>query len=253
MKLQSVDSYQPGLVQTHGVSHVEGRPSRGEPSSSTFFHAGHGDQAPATFSPRTNGEIAGQHAFDSLGGMLTGYAVTPGGPLRDDPSTRGVFRGDDGQAYLRQGDQTYPARYDKDNGTWRIHTPDNPAKYAYPVKQDESGNWRAHGDVGLPGGFRGAPPAGIGWGQHAVLQLQQQVQHLQNQQAQLQQEHQNLHSQLQQFPGPQHANRSPAELAQLQGMLQSQLGNVTNQLQAVNQQIQQANQQLVQLQNELQH
>nr|WKF56986.1 Toxin [Paraburkholderia busanensis] len=186
-------------------------------------------------------------------GVPLAYTGKPSGPLRADPATPGVYRADNGQAYIKQGGQMFAVKYDGDNRTWRVYSPDNPAKYAYPVKQDESGNWHAHGDVGLPGGFRGAPPAGIGWGQHAVLQLQQQVQHLQNQQAQLQQEHQNLHSQLQQFPGPQHANRSPAELAQLQGMLQSQLGNVTNQLQAVNQQIQQANQQLVQLQNELQH
>ncbi|WP_146120227.1 DUF6543 domain-containing protein [Paraburkholderia sp. BL21I4N1] len=184
--------------------------------------------------------------------MPAHYAIEPDGPLRADAIHQGVFKDDSGAAYIRQDARAFPVKYDKDNGTWRVHHPDMPTKYAYPVKQDDSGGWHAHGEVGVPGGWRGGMPAGISFGHHAVAQLQQQVQQLQFQRQDLMQQRQNLQAQLQQFPGPQHANRSPLELAFQQGMLSTQLANVNNQLQAVEQQLQQANQQLQQLQNELQ-
>lgn len=186
-------------------------------------------------------------------GVPTSYASTPSGPLHADPAAHGVYRDGKGHAFIRQGDQTHPVRYDKDNSTWRVHSPANPTKYQYPVKRDENGTWQMHGEVGLPGGWKGAPPHGAGWAQHAVIQLQQQVQQLEHQRQQLQQQRHDLQSQLQQFPGPQHASRSPLERAILQNMLQTQLTNLGNQLHAVEQQVQQANQQLQQLQNELPH
>lgn len=183
-------------------------------------------------------------------GVPAHYAIEPDGQLRADAIHRRVYRDDCGAAYIRQGTQAYPVRYDKDNGTWRVHRPDSPTKYAYPVKPDDSGSWHAHGEVGVPGGWRGGAPAGMSFGHHAIAQLQQQVQQLQFQRQDLLQQRQDLQAQLHQFPGPQHANRSPLELAFLQSVLSAQLANVNNQLHGVEQQLQQANQQLQQLQNE---
>lgn len=189
-------------------------------------------------------------------GVPKHYVREADGPLRADAGNQGapgVYRDDKGAAYIRQGAQTYPVTYDKDNGTWRVHHPDNPTKYRYPVRQDENGAWHAHDEVGVPGGWRGGPAAGASWVQHATAQLQQQVQQLQFQTQDLVQQRQNLQDQLHQFPGPQHANRSPLELAFLQGTLNTQIANINNQLHAVEQQLLQVNLQLQQLQNDLQH
>ncbi|WP_146749728.1 hypothetical protein [Paraburkholderia bryophila] len=189
-------------------------------------------------------------------GVPTHYAREPEGPLKAEAghqAERGVHRDDKGAAYIRQGGETFPITYDKDNGTWRVHYPENPTKYRYPVRQDGNGVWHVHDKVGQPGGWRGAPPTGISWTQHATTQLQQQAQQLQFQRQDLMQQRQHLQDQLHQFPAPQHANRSPLELAVLQSMLNSQIANINAQLHAIEQQLQQTNQQLQQLQNEPQH
>jgi len=85
-------------------------------------------------------------------GVPETYARKPQGSLHADPDSSGVFRDETGQAYIRSGEQMYPVKYDKDNGTWRVYVPENQAKCQYPVKLDEHGNWQAHGDVGLHGG-----------------------------------------------------------------------------------------------------
>ncbi|MFM0558148.1 helix-turn-helix domain containing protein, partial [Paraburkholderia sediminicola] len=84
-----------------------------------------------------------------------GYARQPAGRLEADPDSPGIFRDSKFQAYIRANGQTWPVRYDTDNGTWRVYQPDNPTKYQYPVRLDAHGNWQVHGDTGIPGG---APP-----------------------------------------------------------------------------------------------
>ncbi|MFM0645841.1 hypothetical protein PQR14_16055 [Paraburkholderia bryophila] len=220
--------------------------------------------APAVFDTSAHGSSNGERRASGVSpdesrpftsnagfGVPAHYAIEPVGRLRADAIHRGVYKDDSGAAYIRQGTQTYPVRYDKDNGTWRVHRPDRPTKYAYPVKPDDSGSWHAHGEVGVPGGWRGGAPGGMSFGHHAIGQLQQQVQQLQLQRQDLLQQRQHLQGQLHPFPGPQHANRSPLELAFLQSALSAQLANVNNQLHGVEQQLQQANQALQHLQNEL--
>jgi DNA-binding CsgD family transcriptional regulator len=91
-------------------------------------------------------------------GVPETYARKPQGSLHADPDSSGVFRDETGQAYIKSGEQMYPVKYDKDNGTWRVYVPENQAKYQYPVKLDEHGNWQAHGDVGLHGGTPAISP-----------------------------------------------------------------------------------------------
>ncbi|MFM0228550.1 hypothetical protein PQR32_42045, partial [Paraburkholderia dipogonis] len=84
--------------------------------------------------------------------MPEGYARQPAGNLEADPDSPGIFRDSKLQAYIRANGQTWPVRYDTDNGTWRVYQPDNPTKYQYPVRLDAHGNWQVHGDTGIPGG-----------------------------------------------------------------------------------------------------
>ncbi|MFM0228554.1 hypothetical protein PQR32_42065, partial [Paraburkholderia dipogonis] len=84
--------------------------------------------------------------------MPEGYARQPAGKLEADPDSPGIFRDSKLQAYIRANGQTWPVRYDADNGTWRVYQPDNPTKYQYPVRLDAHGNWQVHGDTGIPGG-----------------------------------------------------------------------------------------------------
>ncbi|PQV45204.1 hypothetical protein [Paraburkholderia sp. BL21I4N1] len=91
----------------------------------------------------------------------------------------GVAYDDKGQGFIKQDALTLPVRYDKANGTWRVFTPENPTKYQPPVSQDNNGTWQVHGNVGLPGGFKGDLMAA----QAAVLritQLQQRIPQLEN-------------------------------------------------------------------------
>jgi hypothetical protein len=88
------------------------------------------------------------------------YAARPKGNVEADPDNPGVLRDDNGQSFVQAGEHNWPVRYDKDNGTWRVYQPDNPAKPQYPVALDAQGNWRRHDDVGLKGGNNGATAAG---------------------------------------------------------------------------------------------
>ncbi len=86
------------------------------------------------------------------------YARKPDGNLQADLHSPGVLRDDKGQAFIRSGDQSWPVRYDRDNGTWRVYDPHNPTKYQYPVTADGNGRWQGHNDVGLKGGAPRLPP-----------------------------------------------------------------------------------------------
>ncbi len=177
-----------------------------------------------------------------------GYAHNPSGQVRMDPDTRGLFRDDKDQAFIKAGDQTYAVRYDKDNGTWRAYRPDDPAKPQYPVKPDEHGNWQVHNDVGLKGGGGESQRPAMGWAQQGdiPLHLQARQMELQNQRQQLLQQRQDVEHQINQFPGPGNANRSGLELAHLHHMLTSRRDNLTNQLNQLEQQLQQVHQQMQQ-------
>jgi hypothetical protein len=85
----------------------------------------------------------------------TQYAGKPKGNLGADPNSPGVLRDEKGQSYIQAGEQNWPVRYDKDNGSWRVYQPGDPAKLQYPVELDEQGNWQVHHDVGLKGGSPG--------------------------------------------------------------------------------------------------
>lgn len=174
-------------------------------------------------------------------GVPVQYARTPGGDLHTDPGAQGVLRDDKGQAYIDVSGKTYPVRYDKDNGTWRVNNPDDPAKFQYPVRQDEQGNWQVHDDVGLKGG--GNP----GRVSQALLTRRTQ---LETQRQQLQHDQHQLQEQLRQFPGPQNAGRSGMELAYLHNALQGRLADVSNRLQNVNQGLQQVEQEIQQYQQQ---
>lgn len=158
------------------------------------------------------------------------YARKPGGDLHADPANPGVFRDARGQTYIEASGEAYPVRYDKDNGTWRVYNPDDPAKFQYPVRPDGQGQWQVHDDVGLKGG---------GWGNHVPQDLQARHAQLLNQRQQLRHEQQHLQDQLVQFPGPGNAHRSGMELAYLQHALQGRLSDVNNRLQALEHEVQQ--------------
>ncbi|MFM0161328.1 hypothetical protein [Paraburkholderia sediminicola] len=189
-------------------------------------------RAPGTSAPSTSGT-----QFD----VPAQYASKPAGNLQADPHSPGVFRDDKGQAFIRSGDQTWPVRYDRDNGTWRVYNPDNPTKYQYPVRADENGNWQVHNDVGLKGGGGDAKRPGIGAEQQVNLQqdLQMQRAQLENQRQPLLLQRQDLENQLRQFPGPQHANRTGLEQAQLYHMLQARLADTNRRLHTLDQELQQ--------------
>ncbi|MFL9907380.1 hypothetical protein [Paraburkholderia sp. RL17-337-BIB-A] len=102
--------------------------------------------------PKTNAPPASDSHFD----VPAQYAGKPKGNLEADPNSPGVFRDENGQSYIQAGEQNWPVRYDKDNGTWRVYHPDDAAKLQYPVGLDEQGNWQVHDDVGLKGGNPGA-------------------------------------------------------------------------------------------------
>ncbi|PQV52163.1 hypothetical protein [Paraburkholderia sp. BL21I4N1] len=116
------------------------------------------------------------------------YASKPYGSLHADVNNQGVYKDDKGTAYIKQRVRTYPVKYDKGNGTWRVYRPDNSTKYQYPVRTDRSGNWHTHGEVGLAGGWEGDPLASLNKAQHEIMDLRAQIQRLENQKQQLTQQ-----------------------------------------------------------------
>jgi hypothetical protein len=92
------------------------------------------------------------------------YAVQPApGSLKPAAGQKGVLTDNQGNYYIANGGKTYPARFDRDNGTWRVLQADNPYRPQYPVRLDAQGNWQIHNDVGLKGGM---DPAGAGAAGH---------------------------------------------------------------------------------------
>jgi hypothetical protein len=99
--------------------------------------------------PNTSSEASAQFTVPKE------YARAPNGGLKANNDFPGVFQDDKGNNFVQAGNQNWPVRYDKDNGTWRVYNPDNAAKPQYPVQLDEHGDWQVHNNVGLKGGNPG--------------------------------------------------------------------------------------------------
>lgn len=93
---------------------------------------------------------ASHHAAD----FSFGSPIQSSNP-RADPIMNGVHRDNEGRAFIKDSDQTHFVKYDADNRTWRTHSPTNPTKYGFPVRQQEDGAWHLHSEVGLKGGSPG--------------------------------------------------------------------------------------------------
>ncbi|WGS51096.1 hypothetical protein LFL96_06220 [Paraburkholderia sp. D15] len=98
-------------------------------------------------SPEQGADVASQTYA-----VLQKYASAPAADLRADSRTAGLYRDGKGNAYINANDRAYAVRYDRDNGTWRLHHSAEPAKAQYPVRSDGRGNWEIHHEVGLLGG-----------------------------------------------------------------------------------------------------
>ncbi|MFL9901565.1 hypothetical protein PQR71_26045 [Paraburkholderia fungorum] len=231
---------QPDVPEKTFGGRPAGGPFGGEPEAKPGAHDGAAGPSNEPQTGKPPAQESGTNAPATTGAQFdvpAQYARKPGGDLHADPGTQGVLRDDKGQAYIDMSGKTYPVRYDNDNGTWRVYNPDDPAKFQYPVRQDEHGDWQVHDDVGLKGGGNATnvPP-----------NLQARRTELENQRQQLQHDQHELEEQIRQFPGPQHAGRSGMELAYLDNMLRGRLADVNNRLQNVNQELQQVLQQIQQ-------
>ncbi|MBN3757695.1 hypothetical protein G3N95_32560 [Paraburkholderia sp. Tr-20389] len=85
-------------------------------------------------------------------GVPDTYASRPSGELTADPQYRGIYRDSRGQGYIRQGDTTFAVKYDKDNESWNVQSPDGGARPPYAVRLNSNGNWEFNPDTGLKGG-----------------------------------------------------------------------------------------------------
>lgn len=132
-----------------GTPGIQGERSQGTTTPQGFVV----DPAVAEASQRINGTRAG---------LPDDYAVQPTpAALKPASGQQGVLVDNDGRRYITRDGKTYPARFDKDNGTWRVWQDANPYRPQYPVRLDDQGNWQVHNDVGLKGGWiqqvRGRP------------------------------------------------------------------------------------------------
>ena len=105
-----------------------------------------GDDIRAT----ADNQRAGTRGMD--GGLPDRYIAHPTGDMQSDPSNPGIFFDNRGQRYLQSGANWYGAAHDKDSGTWRAVSHDEPGKPGIPVEQRSNGTWRVHADAGLKGG-----------------------------------------------------------------------------------------------------
>ncbi|ANB71916.1 hypothetical protein AYM40_05660 [Paraburkholderia phytofirmans OLGA172] len=132
-------------VQPHnaGATGIQGEGPQGTAAPQGFV----ADPAVAEASQRING---------TRSSLPDDYAVQPApAALKPAPGQQGVLADNDGHYYITSGGKTYPARFDKDNGTWRVWQADNAYRPQYPVRLDAQGNWQMHDDVGLKGGNPG--------------------------------------------------------------------------------------------------
>ncbi|MGA9916488.1 MAG: hypothetical protein WBR17_28530 [Paraburkholderia sp.] len=134
-----------------GTPGIQGERSQGTTTPQGFVV----DPAVAEASQRINGTRAG---------LPDDYAVQPApAALKPASGQQGVLVDNDGRRYITRDGKTYPARFDKDNGTWRVWQDANPYRPQYPIRLDDQGNWQVHNDVGLKGGMdpAGAGPSGL--------------------------------------------------------------------------------------------
>ncbi|MFM0673723.1 hypothetical protein [Paraburkholderia sediminicola] len=88
------------------------------------------------------------------------YASVPDGELVPDPDRQGIFRDNKLQAYIKVNGKTWPVRWDKEQGTWRVYQTNAPSNHQYSVRLDEHGNWQVHSDTGLRGGMDSGSSSG---------------------------------------------------------------------------------------------
>ncbi len=123
-----------------GTTGIQG----GRPQSATAPQGFVVDPAVAEASQRING---------TRPSLPDDYAVQPApAALKPAPGQKGVLADNAGHYYITSGGKTYPTRFDKDNGTWRVWQDGNAYRPQYPVRLDDQGNWQVHNDVGLKGG-----------------------------------------------------------------------------------------------------
>ncbi|MPW16461.1 hypothetical protein GCT13_05820 [Paraburkholderia sp. CNPSo 3157] len=97
---------------------------------------------------------SGAEAPTGIRGVPDRYVSIPGEALTPDPQFRGIYRDSKGQVYIQQDGHTYAVRYDKDNGTWRVTSPEGGTRPSYAVRLDGNGNWEVNPDTGLAGGTK---------------------------------------------------------------------------------------------------
>jgi hypothetical protein len=78
----------------------------------------------------------------------------------------GLMEDRKGNTYVVDGKNVYAVKRDADNATWRVYSPQDPVRPAYPIRSGQNGGWELHGDVGLKGGKPGddgavAGPSGL--------------------------------------------------------------------------------------------
>ncbi|CAE6819578.1 hypothetical protein [Paraburkholderia haematera] len=146
--IHNAPSVQPGKT---GAAGVQSTP----PAGDTAAQGLRVDEAVAEASQRINGEKSG---------LPDDYAVqTAPDTLKQAPGQQGVLTDGNGQRYIPNSGKIYPARFDRDNGTWRVYQPNNAYRPQYPVRLDAQGDWKVHSDVGLKGGMNpnDSPPPGL--------------------------------------------------------------------------------------------
>ena len=108
--------------------------------------------APVSIHVSTEGRYP--HAGDSTPQLLlpAAYISHPSGKLHPDLVHPGVRIDEEGRRFVGDGNNTYAIRYDRDHRTERVYQPADPIKPGIPVRLNENGEYRRHGDLGLKGG-----------------------------------------------------------------------------------------------------
>ncbi|MBN3754989.1 hypothetical protein G3N95_18725 [Paraburkholderia sp. Tr-20389] len=133
-----------------------GRPLSRPVSSPTRDSAGDAAGTGGQVKSGGTGSATPQPAASGTGWVPDTYEATSNGGLTPDKPSPGIYRDSMGQGYIKQGGKTYAVRYDRDNATWRVVSPEGGAKPSYPVRLKGDGTWELNPDVGLKGGAGGA-------------------------------------------------------------------------------------------------
>jgi hypothetical protein len=113
----------------------------------------------AQLGPRVAGRSTQPASADSAGtpnDVSAAYIGKPNGDLHRDARHAGIVVDALGQRYAPIGSYYYAVRYDPANQTLRAVQLQDPAKPGIPIARDH-GNWKQHGDIGLPAGSPNDP------------------------------------------------------------------------------------------------